>query len=562
MTIPTWETPFRNPLDQQLAEFVSRDEFRSHSTIFQHVSAIHQQFPSISAYRIAKVFQVRQNRIDIQLAHIARGPVPNGRPPILTAAHLDRIDEMVKAGARDRLPLRVTDVVHYLAENEDLDMNYDTLRKALKRTGRWQMLKLSPIDHDRQMVTDDEIAAYKQRLKQLIDGQPASFVFNCDESGFDSWCDARKVSCLIPVDADPKDWSFPVKRNEKRITLLGCISASGDSLNPLCITGRKTIDDEVFRAGYTPDRVAYSYSATGYITEAIFTEWVRHILIPHIEHLRVRTGMYEQQAFLIMDNCTAHRSDELESLFFEHGIVVIPLIPHSSHKTQQLDIGIFGNVKQAQSRIHPSSTLSTQSQQLLRMLGAWVQITHPMGVTSAFRRSGVHVVWRDGGLRCYVSDEPVASVRVDVTGGIWPEWDCGSVFQISPVPSDEDSDSTPLGLGTGSSASESAPDTLSGEPSFDWDTSDSSGADFEPSLVDRLYEEAEEVDSETDSDWEESREAEPVVTRGRPRAERPEPMTWQWNWDAAPRPRPPPFPGPGWYGAGDREDQLQGGDAL
>lgn len=325
-------------------------------------------------------------------------------------------------------------------------MSQNTLRKQLRRCPeRWSVLKLKPIEHDRAQVDDREILEYKARLKKALDGQPAQFVFNCDESGFDSWADCRRtVSCLVPPDVRACDVHYPVKRNEKRITLLGCISAAGDSLMPLCITSQKTIDIDVLKAGYTPDRVAFSYSDTGYVTEQLFRKWLVKIFVPHIQSLRARRGCPDQKAFLIMDNCTCHESDAIYEICHKYGIEVLPLVPHSSHLTQQLDIGIFGNVKLAQSRIHPSSDMSTQSQQLLRMLGAWVQVTHPMGVTSAFRRSGITVSWSEGRLLAYVDAEEQQSSRIDVGDGLWPEADVVIAYDPESAEVSSDSDWEPV----------------------------------------------------------------------------------------------------------------------
>ena len=61
-----------------------------------------------------------------------------------------------------------------------------------------------------------------------------------------------------------------------------------------------------------------------------------------------------------------------------NGIIKIPLIAHSSDKTQMLDIGVFGNTKMNQQRIHPSEqNLSNQTKQLVKLLGAWQVSTHP-----------------------------------------------------------------------------------------------------------------------------------------------------------------------------------------
>lgn len=367
--VPAWETPPADEAEADFRRFVLTPAFQNCQTFFEQIGHIHEALPHISSYKIAKLLRVRQSRVDFQMRNISRGPRANGRPSHITQEIIDRIDEMVKAAAKDKTPLRLTDISHFLHSELNIDIALDTLRKALKRTKMWQFIKVSPIEHERHFVDEEQIADYKRRLKATLDQQPATFVFNCDESGFDSWCDAREVTCILPLGVDWNKMNYPVRRNEKRVTLLGCVSAAGEALPPLVIASRKTIDADVLQAGYTPDKVAYHYSCTGYITEEIFRNWLLRVFVPHIAHIRAASGRFSQLAFLIMDNCSCHESDEIDTIMHSNGIQVIPLIPHSSHLTQQLDIGIFGNVKLAQSRIHPGKECSVQSRQLLKMLG-------------------------------------------------------------------------------------------------------------------------------------------------------------------------------------------------
>ena len=62
-----------------------------------------------------------------------------------------------------------------------------------------------------------------------------------------------------------------IDRNEKRVTLLGAICASEQTLKPLIIISRKTVDQGLFELGFTPENVDYSYSETWYMTNDIFS---------------------------------------------------------------------------------------------------------------------------------------------------------------------------------------------------------------------------------------------------------------------------------------------------
>ena len=54
--------------------------------------------------------------------------------------------------------------------------------------------------------------------------------------------------------------NYGIYRNEKCVTLLGAICASGQTLKPLIIISRKTVDQELFELVSTPENVDYAYS--------------------------------------------------------------------------------------------------------------------------------------------------------------------------------------------------------------------------------------------------------------------------------------------------------------
>ena len=48
---------------------------------------------------------------------------------------------------------------------------------------------------------------------------------------------------------------------------------------------------------------------------------------------------------IVWDNCGPHCADSIRKLCIENNIRIIGLVPHSSHLTQMLDLGIFGRMK-------------------------------------------------------------------------------------------------------------------------------------------------------------------------------------------------------------------------
>ena len=68
---------------------------------------------------------------------------------------------------------------------------------------------------------------------------------------------------------------------------------------------------------------------------------------------------------------------------------VCTLVPHSSDQTQPLDLVTFSLFKRYYSRSTFNYLISNQSNQLIKMLGAWYQATPPHQVIIAFMAAGM-----------------------------------------------------------------------------------------------------------------------------------------------------------------------------
>ena len=365
--------------------FVSLRLFRD------QVEYILTNYPTISLSQIALFLNKGLESVRYQKKAIQRGIVRNGRPKILAQNVEEDLSLYVTKCCELGLPPTISDIQNYLETKNDIYILADTLRKYYKRSDLYEVKKLAPIENERIQVKPEDINLYFNQLSATIDGMPASFVINLDESGFDKYADASKRYMIIPKGKIINNYG--IDRNEKRVTLLGAICASGQTLKPLIIISRKSVDQELFELGFTPENVDYAYSETGYMTNEIFFQWIIKTLIPYVDRQRENINKYNQKCFLIMDNCSAHESEKVNELLILNGIFTIPLVSHSSDRTQMLDVGIFGNVKLNQQRIHPNKNLSTQSKQLIKLLGSWQATTHPLAVVNSFRECGINVIW-------------------------------------------------------------------------------------------------------------------------------------------------------------------------
>ena len=93
-----------------------------------------------------------------------------------------------------------------------------------------------------------------------------------------------------------------------------------------------------------------------------------------------------------MDNHSSHITIELAK---EHGLFLLTLIPHSSHKLQPLDVGVFGAFKRFYTSFcdewhlsHPGETLALYYVAELPNK-AFVKSCTLENITSSFKRAGI-----------------------------------------------------------------------------------------------------------------------------------------------------------------------------
>ena len=91
--------------------------------------------------------------------------------------------------------------------------------------------------------------------------------------------------------------------------------------------------------------MALGYQPNNWMDKTILLLWLERILIPHINDVRAKNPQANQKALLVLDNHSTRRNIEFLNLAEENNIMVVFLLAHTSHITQPLDVGIFGQFK-------------------------------------------------------------------------------------------------------------------------------------------------------------------------------------------------------------------------
>ena len=206
-------------------------------------------------------------------------------------------------------------------------------------------------DRLRVITKEREVEKFYNDLANDLQGVNPSPVFNVDEMGVELYADRNDVMVFVRPEQLPPNGNLliGVPRSSRRCTPIACIGLDGDTLKPTILTKTKTVNSFIFERDYSPSTVKILSTEKGFVTTAIFKIWLRDVFLKAVEakrtELRGLIGDFDDRAVLILDGCSAHFSAQILQLLEANRVKMVFLVPHTSHLTQPLDLGIFGQVK-------------------------------------------------------------------------------------------------------------------------------------------------------------------------------------------------------------------------
>ncbi|BES98665.1 DDE [Nesidiocoris tenuis] len=164
---------------------------------------------------------------------------------------------------------------------------------------------------------------------------PPSNIYNVDESGISTVQDTVKI--LAPK-GKKRVGSVTSWERGKNITVICAMSASGTFIPPMFVFPRKRMTPLLAKNG--PLGAIYHCSDNGWSNENLFVIWLQHFV-------KCSNASKKNQVLLILDNHVSHVSLEAYDLCRQNGITMVSLPPHTSHRTQPLDVSFFAPLKAA-----------------------------------------------------------------------------------------------------------------------------------------------------------------------------------------------------------------------
>ena len=258
------------------------------------------------------------------------------------------LENFIAGERRARRAVTMNVVMAFLADHiRSPEVTTKNASAYLQRHGYAYKLTV-PTDATRVDVEENDIVVfYTRTLPEALNGVQSSLVFNMDEMGAEMFADRKRMFVFVPVEnLTNGQLAVGVPRSTRRCTLVACICLDGSRLRHTVITKTMTISSAVFaEGGLTSDRVKFAHTQNSFINNEVFGEWLCDVFLPEVIRkrawLRERLGTYDERAVLILDGLKCHVMEPFVELLRRHNVTMVVLVPHSSHMTQPLDVGIL-----------------------------------------------------------------------------------------------------------------------------------------------------------------------------------------------------------------------------
>jgi hypothetical protein len=215
-------------------------------------------------------------------------------------------------------------VVEFIREKYDQFLTKGWLHAFIGRNlDTLQICHYLPQEDTRLTVLREQLEDHIENMKSIVVEKFAEFVFNLDEVGSSDWEDRKPRKVIVPRTVSPGDVYHPVSRRYRQLTLMACVSAGGDALTPMVLTG-SPIRDEIWSTGLrADDDVMLRCRNPAYATAESFDEYRVTVFIPYIHPLRENPAFAGEPGALLMDSVRAHVWERTVRLLGENPIIAL-----------------------------------------------------------------------------------------------------------------------------------------------------------------------------------------------------------------------------------------------
>lgn len=164
------------------------------------------------------------------------------------------------------------------------------------------------------------------------------------------------------------------------------INAAGNTIPPIIVYPRKNFKSYMIKGAPTGTKALCS--STGWMTDELFVDVMAHFI-------EFTKPSKDRPIFLLYDNHSSHVSLKATQLAKANGVIILTIPPHTSHRVQPLDVGVYSSFKHYYSlkqkqwtELHPGQTIT------LAEIPEFVSFAHEQAMSksniiSGFRATGI-----------------------------------------------------------------------------------------------------------------------------------------------------------------------------
>ena len=323
----------------------------------------------------------------------------SGRPTLLSSTEEQDLVQFLLSSAKIGCPRTRAEVLviveRMLSVRGDAEKQAVTLgwwNKFCKRHPELALRSPSTLSLSRASASTREcIDCYFDILEDVLDvnelhDQP-SLIFNMDETGF-------------PLDPSPlktihkrgdKNPISVTSGSKTQVTVVACVSASGQTIPPLIIWKRRTMSPDMAVAEIPGTQ--YGFSDSGWMKAKLFDSWFRKQFL--------RYAPASRPLLLLLDGHSSHYCPDTLKVAAENGVIIFALPPNTTHLTQPLDKGVFGPFKAHWKGVchdfqisHPGHVVNYYNFCSL-FSKAWIESMTCINIMAGFETTGIYPVNRD-----------------------------------------------------------------------------------------------------------------------------------------------------------------------
>ncbi|XP_043275326.1 uncharacterized protein [Venturia canescens] len=346
-------------------------------------------------------FATLQRRMKMDSESVASGP-SMGRKAVLSPAQ-----EKMMVGSIEMLGelfyglncQQIRYLAYEFAERQNIMHNFNKEKKCAGRDWLEGFLKRNPTVRTRKpepTTSTAKIAAFNyqdvssffNKLENVMREYyfPASRIYAVDETVITTVLEAGTLGIPGAHVERPKAKGGGEDRG-KNVTVVLSMNAAGLYVPPMFIFPRQRMSQQLSQNG--PTDAIYQCVKDGCINSTLFFIWLVHFK----EHAKPTK---EHPCLLILDNHVSHVSLKILDFCKKHGIILLPVPPHTSHRLQPLNIAFYGPLKKAFKKECDSFMMSqslkniTQYELAEVFDKAYTLVADPLKPLTGFRVTGIY----------------------------------------------------------------------------------------------------------------------------------------------------------------------------